>query len=83
MSMGCVHTNRVESSPVQSDSQRRGSDSVTYSGSRSSAYTTAESSRAESHEFAAARSIFVSQTLVIGRDGCWHEEVMGVEKLVI
>jgi hypothetical protein len=49
------------------------------------AVLTQQRSRVEpSHtSLAAARSIFVSQTLVIGRDGCCHEEVMGVEKLVI
>ena len=31
----------------------------------------------------AACSIFVSQTLVIGRDGCYLEEEMGTEKLIL
>ena len=48
-----------------------------------------ESSRVQSHEsclvksFDAACSIFVSQTLAIGPDGCYLEEEMDVEKLIL
>jgi len=61
---------------------------VAYNGSRCGAYTPAESSRVESHESCrvksldAACSIFVSQTLVIGRDGCLEQE-MDAEKLIL
>ena len=90
--IGCVHTNRVESSPIQSSQTHK--DAVvtpwlTFNGRRGSAYTPAESSRVQSHESCrvksldAACSIFVSQTLVIGRDGCYLEEEMGVEKLIL
>jgi len=50
--LGCVHTNRVQSSPIQSShSQSRGSDSVAYlQWQPRLAYTLAESSRVESHE---------------------------------
>ena len=60
---------------------------LTYNGSHGSAYTPAESSRVESHESCRVKSldaacfIFVSQTLVIGRDGWYLQEEMGVEKL--
>jgi len=40
----------TQSSPVQLDSQSRGSDSVAYNGSRGSAYTPSEWSRVKSHE---------------------------------
>ena len=94
MQVGCVHTNRVESSPIQSspDSQRRGSDSMAYFQwpPRQCVHASrVESSRAESHESCrvkrlnAACSIFVSQTLVIGRDGCYLEEEMDMEKLIL
>jgi len=49
------------------------------------AYTPTESSLVQSHESCrvksldAACSIFVNQTLVIGRDGCYIEEEMDVE----
>ena len=52
------------------------------------AYTPAESSRVKSRESCrvksldAACSIFVSQNLVIGRDGCYLEE-MDAEKLIL
>ena len=84
-----VESSRVEPNPVHSDSQRRGRPSVAYSGSRCGAYTPAESSRVESRESCrvksldAACSIFVSQTLVIGRDGCYLEEEMDAEKLIL
>ena len=52
-----------------------------------------ESSRVESHKcqeswsqiicLDAACSIFVSQTLAIGRDGCYLEQEMDVEKLIL
>jgi len=48
-----------------------------------------QTSRVESHESCrvksldAAYSTFVSQTLVIGRDGCCLEEEMDVEKLIL
>jgi len=48
-----------------------------------------ESSRVESHESCrvksldAACSIFVSQALVIGRNGCCLEDEMDVEKLIL
>ena len=69
---------RVGSNPVQSGSQRRSSDSVAYLQwpPRQCVHTNrVESSRVESHESCrvkrrdAACFIFVSQTLVIGRDG--------------
>ena len=62
---------------------------LTFNGRRGSAYTPAESSRVESHESCrvksldAACSIFVSLTIVIGRDGCYFEEEMDVEKLIL
>jgi hypothetical protein len=76
--LGCVHTNRVESSPIQSSQIHEDSAEtlwLAYNDSRGSAYTPAESSRVESHESCRVKSrdaacfIFVSQTLVIGRDG--------------
>jgi len=87
----CVHTNRVESSPVQSSQTHKDAAVtlwLTFNGLRDSAYTPAESSRLESHEscrvkgFDAACSLFVSQTLGIRRDGCYLEEEMDVEKLI-
>jgi len=87
-----AYTPRVESSPIQS-SQTQKDAAVTlwlsYNGSRNSVYTPAESSRVASHESCrvkslnAACSIFVSQTLVIGRDGCYLQEEMDVEKLIL
>jgi len=79
---------RVESNPVQSDSQRRGSDSVAYLQwqPRQCVHTSrVESSRVELGHMSldAACSIFVSQTLVIGRDSCCLEEEMDVEKLIL
>jgi len=53
------------------------------------AVRTHQQSRVESHESCrvrsldAACSVFVSQTLVIGRDGCYLEEEMDVEKLIL
>ena len=62
---------------------------LTFNDRRGSAYTPAESSRVQSHESCrvksidAACSIFVSQTLVIGRDGCYLEEERDVEKFIL
>ena len=76
---------------MQSDSQRRGSDSVDYLQwqPRQCLHTSrVESSRVDSHESCPVKSldatcsIFV-QTLVIGRDGCYLEEEMDVEKLIL
>ena len=76
---GCVHTNRVESSPIQSSQTHKDAAGplwLTYNGSRCGAYTPAESSQVKSRESCrvksldAACSIFVSQTLVFGCDGC-------------
>jgi hypothetical protein len=53
------------------------------------AVRTHQQSRVESHESCrvksldAACSIFVSQALVIGRGGCYLEEEMDVEKLIL
>ena len=86
----CIHTNRAESSPIQSSQTHKDAAGplwLAYNGSRCGAYTPAESSRVESHESCrvksldAAYSIFVSLTLVIGRDGCYLEEEMDAEKL--
>jgi len=61
----------------------------TFNGCRGSAYTPAELSQVESHESCrvtsldVACSIFASQTLVIGRDGCCLEEEMDLEKLIL
>jgi len=57
--LGCVHTNRVESSPIQSSQTHK--DAVvtlwlTFNGRRSSAYTPAESSRVESSHTSLAES---------------------------
>ena len=77
---------RVESNPVQSDSQRRGSDSLAYfqwpprqcvHTSRVESSPSHESCRVKSLD--AACSTFVSQTLVIGRDGCCFEDEMDVK----
>ena len=90
--LGCVHTNRVESSPIQSSQTHKDAAVtlwLTFNGRRSSAYTPAESSPVQSHESCrvksldAACSIFVSQTLVIGRDGCYLGEEIDVEKLIL
>jgi len=90
--LGCVHTNRFESSPVQSSQTHKDAAVtlwLTFNGHRGSVYTPAESSRVQSHESCqvksldAACSIFVSKTLVIGRDGCCLEEEMDVEKLIL
>jgi hypothetical protein len=72
---------RTESSRVQSDSPSRGSESIAYFQwpPRQCVHT----SLAESRVFDAACSIFVSQTLVIGRDGWYLEEEMVVEKLIL
>jgi len=81
--LGCVHTNRFESSPIQSGQTHKDAAVtlwLTYNGSRGSAYTPTESSRVKSLD--AACSIFASQTLMIGRDGCYLVEEMDVEKLV-
>jgi len=73
-----VHTHqqsRVESNPVQSDSQRRGSDSCGLLTMAAAAVRTHQQSRVESHESCRVKSrdaacfICVSQILVIGRDG--------------
>ena len=78
---------RVESNPVQSDSQRRGSGPVAYL--QWQPRQCVHPSRVESSRVTrvksldAACSIFVSQTLVIGRDGCYLEEEMNVEKLIL
>ena len=67
---------------------------LTYNGRRGSAYTPAESSRVESsrvecHEFCRVKSldaecsIFVSQTVVVVRDGYYLQGEMGVQKLVL
>jgi len=78
---------RVESNPVQSDSQRRGSDSVACL--KWQPLRSVQTSRVESHESCrvmsldAACSIFVSQTQLIGHDGCYLEEEMDVEKLIL
>ena len=89
---GCVPTSRVESSAIQS-SQTRKDAAVTlwlsYNGRRGSAHTPTVSSRIESHESCRVKSldvasfIYISQTRVIGRDGCCLEEEMGVEKLIL
>ena len=77
---------RVESNPVQSDSQRRDSDSLAYfqwpprqcvHTSRVESSPSHESCRVKRLD--AACSTFVSQTLVIGRDGCCIEEEMDVK----
>ena len=53
------------------------------------AVRTHQQSRVQSHESCrvksldAACSIFVSQTLMIGRDGCYLGEEMDVEKLIL
>ena len=84
----CTHQQgRVESNPVQSDSQRRGSDSVAYL--QWQPWQCVHTSRVESRESCQVKSldvacsIFVSQTLVIRHDGCYLEEEMDVEKLVL
>jgi hypothetical protein len=75
---GCVHTNRVESSPIQSSQTHKGAAVtlwLTYNDRHGRAYTPAESSRVQSHKSCRVKSfdavcfIFVSQTPVIGRDG--------------
>ena len=95
--LGCVHTNKAKSSPIQSSQTHKDASVtlwLTYIGSRGSAYNPAESSRVESsrvesHESCRAKSldvacsIVVSGTLVIGRDGCCLEEEMDVEKLIL
>ena len=69
---------RVESNPVQSDSQRCGRPSVPYL--QRQPLMCVHTSRVKSRESCwvksldAACSIFVSQTLVIGRDGCYLGE---------
>ena len=81
---------RVQSNPVQSDSRRRGSHSVAYLQwqPQQCVHTNrVESSRVESYESCrvmsldSACSTFVSQILVIVRDGCHLEEEKDVEKL--
>jgi len=53
------------------------------------AVCTHQQSRVQSHESCRVKSldavcsIFVSQTLLIGRDGCYLEEEMGVERLIL
>jgi hypothetical protein len=62
---------------------------LAYNGRRDSPYTPTDSSQVESRESCrvksldAARSIFVSQTLAIVRGGCYLEEDMNVEKLIL
>ena len=73
--LGLVHTNRVQSSPVQSSPVQ--SSPVQSSPIQSSSVQSHESCRVQS--LVAACSIFVSQTLVIGRDGCYIEAEMDVE----
>ena len=81
--MGSVHTNRVASSPIQSSQTHKDAAvtlHLTFNGCRGSAYTPVELSPVQSHESCrvksldAACSIFDSQTLVIGRDGCCIEK---------
>ena len=90
--LGCVHTNRVESSPIQSSQTHKDAAVtlwLTLNGRHGSTYTPAQSNRVQSHESCRvksldpASSIFVSQALVIGRDGCYLEEQMYVEKLIL
>jgi hypothetical protein len=79
--LGRVHTSRVESNPVQSDSQRRGSDWLTMA---DAAVGTHQQSRVESSPVTRAlpsheswcRMLHFRQTLVMGRDGCYREEEM-------
>ena len=79
----CTHQqSRVESNPVQSDSQRCGSESVAYL--QWQLWQCVHTSRVESHESCRVKSsIFVSQTLVIRHDGCYLEEEMVVGKLIL
>jgi hypothetical protein len=80
----CTHQqSRVESNPVQSDSQRRGRPYVAYL--QWQPLWCVHTSRVKSSHTSldATRSIFVSQTLVIGRDGCYLEEEMDAEKLIL
>jgi hypothetical protein len=62
---------------------------VAYNGSRCGAYTPAESSRvtrvlpSQESTLDAACSLFVSQTLVIGHEGCYLQEEMDAEKLIL
>ena len=84
-SLGCVDTNRIESSPIQS-SQTHKDLAVTLwltmaaAAVRTQQQRRVESSRVESHKTCRVKSldaacfIFVSQTLVIRRDGCYLEE---------
>jgi len=74
----CTHQqSRGESNPVQSDSQGHGSDSVAYL--QWPPWQCIHTSRVESHESCRVKSlnaayfIFVSQTPVIMRDGCYLE----------
>jgi len=75
----------VESNPVHTHKDAAVTLWLTYNSSRGSAYTPIGSSRVESSHTSldAACSIFVSQTLVIGRDGCYLEEEVDVEKLIL
>jgi len=82
---GCVHTNRVELSPIQS-SQTHKDAAVTVAYFRWSPRQCVHTSRVESwrvKSFDAACSVFVSQTLVIGRDSCYLEKEMDVENLIL
>jgi hypothetical protein len=90
--IGCVPTNRIESSRVQSSPVRptktRQCLSLIYSGHRGSAYKPTESFE-YSHKSCRVKSlnaacfIFVTQTPVIGRDWCYFEKEMDVEKLIL
>jgi len=83
--------NRVQSSPIQSSQTHKDAAVILWlTQPRQCLHTSrVESSRVESHEscrvksFDAACYIFVSQTQVIGRDGCYLEEEMDVEKLIL
>ena len=90
--LGCVHTNRVESSPIQSSQTNKDAAVtlwLTFNGRRGSAYTPAESSPVQSHESCrverldAACSVFLSQTLVIGRDDRYLGEEIDAGKLIL
>jgi len=90
----CVLTKRVESSPIQSSQTHKDAavDSTVFlqwPPWQCVNTNRVESSRIESHESCCVKSldvayfIFISQTRVIGRDGCCLEEEMDVEKLIL
>ena len=83
---GCVHTNRVDSSPVQSSQTHKDAAVclwLTYNGRRGRAYTPAESSWVESHESCRVKSLDAACLIFVRIQWSGGAEEMDVEKFIL